>query len=93
MTTSEPPGEAFVWTWLPGASDPVVAGRLEIVGDLVSFVYGRSYLARNVMPTLPTSAPSPTCSSPARIAPAHSTFRPRPRTTSAGRTAAPSSRT
>lgn len=44
--TSEPPREAFVWVWLPEATEPVVAGRLEVVGDLVDFVYGRSYLAR-----------------------------------------------
>lgn len=46
MTTSEPPRDAFVWIWLPGASEPVVAGRLEVIGDLLDFVYGRSYLAR-----------------------------------------------
>lgn len=46
MTTSEPPREAFVWFWLPGAAEPVVAGRLEVVGDLIDFIYGRSYLAR-----------------------------------------------
>ena len=28
--TSEPQ-EAFVWVWLPGAEDPVVAGRLDVV--------------------------------------------------------------
>lgn len=43
--TSEPT-EAFVWIWLPGATEPVVAGRLEAVGDIVNFNYGRSYLAR-----------------------------------------------
>jgi serine/threonine-protein kinase HipA len=43
--TSEP-REAFVWVWLPGAEDPVVAGRLERDGDLVYFNYGRSYLGR-----------------------------------------------
>lgn len=46
MTNSEPPAEAFVWIWLPGAAEPVVAGKLEVLGDLVNFVYGRSYLAR-----------------------------------------------
>jgi hypothetical protein len=30
--SSEPSGEAFVWIWLPGASEPVVAGRLEEAG-------------------------------------------------------------
>ncbi len=43
--TSEPM-EAFVWAWLPGAEDPVVAGRLDVVGNLVAFTYGRSYLER-----------------------------------------------
>ncbi len=53
--TSEPT-EAFVWVWLPGAEDPVVAGRLDLVGDLVAFTYGRSYLARDdriALPELP----------------------------------------
>jgi serine/threonine-protein kinase HipA len=43
--TSEPT-EAFVWTWLPGAEAPVVAGRIELDGGVVRFNYGRSYLAR-----------------------------------------------
>lgn len=43
--TSEPQ-PAFVWIWLPGAVDPVVAGRLDAVGPIVTFTYGRSYLAR-----------------------------------------------
>lgn len=45
MTTSEP-HSVFVWVWLPGARDPVVAGRLDRQGPLVTFTYGRSYLAR-----------------------------------------------
>lgn len=40
------PQHAFVWVWLPGASEPVVAGRLDVVGDQLAFIYGRSYLAR-----------------------------------------------
>ncbi|HEX7246145.1 MAG TPA: HipA domain-containing protein [Solirubrobacterales bacterium] len=44
--TSEP-REAFVWIWLPDAVDPVVAGRLDAVDDLVAFTYGRSYLERD----------------------------------------------
>ncbi len=44
--TSEPQ-QAFVWVWLPGASDPVVAGRLDTVGETVTFTYGQSYLARD----------------------------------------------
>jgi serine/threonine-protein kinase HipA len=43
--TSEPT-QAFVWTWLAGASDPVVAGRLDTAGPIVTFTYGRSYLER-----------------------------------------------
>lgn len=46
MTTSDSPEEAFVWVWLPEATEPVVAGRLGVVGDLIDFVYGRSYLGR-----------------------------------------------
>jgi serine/threonine-protein kinase HipA len=38
--------EAFVWIWLPGATDPVVAGRIFQQGNLIFFNYGRSYLKR-----------------------------------------------
>ena len=38
--------EVFVWVWLPGATEPVVAGRLEAVGEIVMFNYGQSYLRR-----------------------------------------------
>jgi serine/threonine-protein kinase HipA len=44
--TSSAPDEAFVWIWLPGAAQPVVAGRLVPVGNLIEFNYGRSYLER-----------------------------------------------
>jgi len=43
--TSEP-AEAFVWVWLHGAAEPVVAGRVWSEGDIVNFNYGRSYLER-----------------------------------------------
>ena len=43
--TSEAQG-AFVWFWLPGHTEPVVAGRLVVDGARVLFQYGRSYLAR-----------------------------------------------
>ena len=52
MTTSEAaralprPTEAYVWVWLPGALDPVVAGRIEQMGQRTTFTYGRSYLER-----------------------------------------------
>jgi serine/threonine-protein kinase HipA len=48
--TSEPQ-RVFVWVWLPGATEPVVAGRLDPVGPIVNFTYGRSYLEReNAVP-------------------------------------------
>lgn len=39
----------FVWKWLPGATDPVVAGevRFDDRGQQ-TFVYGRSYLERSI---------------------------------------------
>lgn len=37
---------AFVWVWLPGHSDPVVAGRIEKSGQRLVFNYGQSYLRR-----------------------------------------------
>lgn len=40
------PREAFVWTWLPGALQPVVAGRLVPHNGRIEFVYGRSYRER-----------------------------------------------
>ncbi len=46
MTSEAEPRQAFVWVWLPGAADPVVAGRLDTVGESLTFTYGRSYLAR-----------------------------------------------
>lgn len=38
--------EAFVWIWLPGAVEPVVAGRIEREGKTHVFTYGQSYLDR-----------------------------------------------
>ena len=38
--------EAYVWIWLPGATAPVVAGKLTAAGHTLLFNYGRSYLAR-----------------------------------------------
>lgn len=40
------PTDAFVWAWLPGAGEPVPAGRLETSGEIIYFTYGRSYLDR-----------------------------------------------
>lgn len=60
MAASEPT-QAYVWVWLPQASDPVVAGRLRTAGELITFTYGRSYLAVAgasplFMPELPLGA-------------------------------------
>ncbi len=48
--TSDPldlrPDHAFVWVWLEGAVQPVVAGRLNDSGKVVTFTYARSYLQR-----------------------------------------------
>ncbi|MBW2632603.1 MAG: type II toxin-antitoxin system HipA family toxin, partial [Deltaproteobacteria bacterium] len=38
--------EAFVWIWLPGETEPVVAGRLEADNGNILFNYGKSYLDR-----------------------------------------------
>lgn len=47
MPTSKPPQSLFVWTWLPGDTTPVVAGRLIERSGRVDFVYGESYLRRD----------------------------------------------
>ena len=38
--------EAFVWIWLPGETQPVVAGKLEAENGFIHFNYGKSYLKR-----------------------------------------------
>jgi serine/threonine-protein kinase HipA len=48
----------YVWTWLPGDIEPVVAGRLDQDGEIYVFTYGRSYLGRDAsialyLPELP----------------------------------------
>lgn len=45
MTTSRK-DQAFVWIWLPGEIQPVVAGKLEADNGFIHFNYGRSYLER-----------------------------------------------
>lgn len=50
--------EAYVWVWLPGEVEPVVAGLLARDGKNLVFNYGKSYLAREnrlplYMPELP----------------------------------------
>jgi len=46
MTSKENPQEAFVWIWLPEATKPIVAGKLETDGNTLVFSYGKSYLER-----------------------------------------------
>jgi len=45
MTTSS--NQCFVWKWLRGQSEPVVAGRLTIDETGQYFTYGQSYLKRS----------------------------------------------
>lgn len=42
--TDANPSDAFVWVWLPGLTDPIVAGRLDARDAAMTFTYGRSYL-------------------------------------------------
>lgn len=46
MTNSEY-SAVFVWIWLPGETEPVVAGKLTAVGPTYVFNYGKSYLQRD----------------------------------------------
>ncbi len=51
MTSERPatkaPEEAYVWLWLPNATEPIVAGRIARDGERLIFNYGQSYLDRN----------------------------------------------
>jgi serine/threonine-protein kinase HipA len=51
--------EAFVWIWLPGETEPVVAGKLEAEGEWIHFNYGKSYLERihDTPPAIPIYEP------------------------------------
>lgn len=53
--------EAYVWVWLPGSTQPVVAGRLYRADASLQrcfFTYGRSYLERdNAIPLSPLELP------------------------------------
>lgn len=46
MTSRADAAEAFVWIWLPGETEPVVAGRLDQDGERLLFTYGASYRRR-----------------------------------------------
>lgn len=45
--TSREYTEAYVWIWLPGSLEPVVAGRLTYAGGALVFNYGVGYLKRD----------------------------------------------
>jgi serine/threonine-protein kinase HipA len=47
MTSKRRYQEAYVWVWLPGETEPVVAGRLARDGKNLVFNYGKSYLERD----------------------------------------------
>jgi serine/threonine-protein kinase HipA len=47
MTSDIRYDEAYVWIWLPGAKEPVVAGLLSRDRKKIVFNYGRSYLQRH----------------------------------------------
>lgn len=47
MTSDPLADNAFVWIWLAGATEPVVAGQLTRHADRFIFNYGRSYLERD----------------------------------------------
>jgi len=60
MMTSKPHNtEAFVWIWLPGETQPVVAGKLDAANGTIHFNYGKSYLDRtdDQNPAMPIYAP------------------------------------
>jgi serine/threonine-protein kinase HipA len=46
MTSKADVIQAFVWMWLPGATSPVVAGRLDQDGGRLLYTYGASYRRR-----------------------------------------------
>lgn len=46
MMNSNSDKEAYVWIWLPGETEPIVAGRLEADNGHILFNYGKSYLER-----------------------------------------------
>src|SRR5882724_8231917 len=46
MTSKTSYTEAYVWIWLPGATEPIVAGKIERDNVNFLFNYGKSYLER-----------------------------------------------
>lgn len=47
MTSKADATKAFVWMWLPGATHPVVAGRLAQDDERLLYTYGATYRRRN----------------------------------------------
>jgi serine/threonine-protein kinase HipA len=45
-TDATQPTQAIVWVWLPEATEPVPAGRVDQVGESLVFRYGQRYLER-----------------------------------------------
>lgn len=46
MSSKPPYSQAFVWIWLPGQTESVVAGKLSLDAGNLIFNYGKSYLER-----------------------------------------------
>jgi len=46
MTSKQNSKEAYVWIWLPGETESVFAGKLEVDNGIIQFNYGKSYLQR-----------------------------------------------
>ena len=60
MTSNKADKEAYVWIWLPEATEPVVAGKLEADDQgNIHFNYGKSYLERvkDTPPAIPIYLP------------------------------------
>lgn len=59
MTSEKHYNEAYVWIWLPGETEPIVAGRLEVDNGNLLFNYGKSYLERvnDTKPAIPIYEP------------------------------------
>ena len=58
MSSRSVPPNVYVWVWLPGATEPVVAGVLLVDGETTTFQYGESFLGRDAavplyLPELP----------------------------------------
>ena len=60
MISNATPAEVYVWIWLPDATQPVVAGKLEQHNGYIHFNYGKSYLERihdTATPAIPIYEP------------------------------------